>query len=93
MDRSDADRRCPVSPPAVVLGQGMGQLNALLIPSLLGEAWLMELPRADILAWLEQVCGDAPPYAVPKNFVVCPAGRRNKWAFSPPMGASRAAPR
>ena len=58
---------------AVVLGQGMDQLNALLIPSALGEAWLMESPRADILLWLEQACGDAPPYAVPRNFVVCPA--------------------
>jgi long-subunit acyl-CoA synthetase (AMP-forming) len=58
---------------AVVLGQGMDQLNALLIPSAPGEVWLMESPRADILLWLEQACGDAPPYAVPRNFVACPA--------------------
>ena len=58
---------------AVVLGQGMDQLNALLIPSAPGEAWLIESPRADILLWLEQACGDAPPYAVPRNFVACPA--------------------
>ncbi len=58
---------------AVVLGHGMDQLNALLVPSTLGEAWLTESPRAHILLWLEQVCRDAPPYAVPRNFVVCPS--------------------
>ena len=51
----------------------MDQLNALLVPSALGEAWLTESPRAHILLWLEQVCCDAPPYAVPRNFVVCPS--------------------
>jgi long-subunit acyl-CoA synthetase (AMP-forming) len=60
---------------AVVLGHGMDQLNALLVPSALGEAWLTESPRAHILMWLEQVCRDAPPYAVPRNFVVCPAAQ------------------
>lgn len=58
---------------AVVLGHGMDQLNALLIPSALGEAWLAESPRAQILLWLEQVCRAAPAYAVPRNFVVCPS--------------------
>jgi hypothetical protein len=33
----------------------------------------MESPRAHILLWLEQICLDAPVYAVPKDFVVCPA--------------------
>jgi long-subunit acyl-CoA synthetase (AMP-forming) len=60
---------------AVVLGQGMDQLNALLVPSALGEAWLTESPRAHILLWLEQACCDAPPYAVPRNFVVCPSSQ------------------
>jgi long-subunit acyl-CoA synthetase (AMP-forming) len=57
----------------VVLGHGMDQLSALLIPSAVGEAWLTESPRAHILLWLEQVCREAPPYAVPRNFVVCPS--------------------
>ncbi len=56
----------------VVLGHGMSHLSALLIPSALGERWLMTSPRAHILLWLEQICIDAPAYAVPKEFVVCP---------------------
>jgi long-subunit acyl-CoA synthetase (AMP-forming) len=57
----------------VVLGHGEQHLSVLLIPSALGERWLMDSPRAHILLWLGQVCIDAPAYAVPKEFVVCPA--------------------
>ena len=56
-----------------VLGHGEPHLSVLLIPSPLGERWLMDAPRAHILLWLEQICIDAPAYAVPKDFVVCPA--------------------
>ena len=56
----------------VVLGHGMSHLSVLLIPSALGERWLMDSPRAHILLWLEQICIDVPAYAVPKEFVVCP---------------------
>jgi long-subunit acyl-CoA synthetase (AMP-forming) len=56
----------------VVLGHGMSHLSVLLIPSALGERWLMTSPRAHILLWLEQICIAAPAYAVPKEFVVCP---------------------
>ena len=56
-----------------VLGHGKGHLCVLLVPSALGERWLMEAPRAHVLLWLEQICIDAPAYAVPKDFVVCPA--------------------
>jgi long-subunit acyl-CoA synthetase (AMP-forming) len=56
----------------VVLGHGMSHLSVLLIPSVLGERWLMDSPRAHILLWLEQICIDVPAYAVPKEFVVCP---------------------
>lgn len=58
---------------AVVLGHGMSHLGVLLFPSFLGEDWLMESPRGQILLWLERVCVAAPAYAVPKDFVVCPA--------------------
>lgn len=63
---------------SVVLGHGMSQLSVLLVPSPLGEAWLMESPRAHILLWLEQVCIEAPSYAVPKEFVVCPAAQAKR---------------
>ena len=56
----------------VLLGHGMSHLSVLLVPSLHGEEWLMESPRAHILLWLEKICIDAPAYAVPKDFVVCP---------------------
>jgi long-subunit acyl-CoA synthetase (AMP-forming) len=59
----------------VLLGHGMSHLGVLLIPSLPGEEWLMESPRAQILLWLEQICIDAPAYAVPKDYVVCPAAQ------------------
>jgi len=54
-----------------VLGHGQRDLSVLLIPSPLGERWMRESPRAHILLWLEQICIDAPAYAVPKDFVVC----------------------
>ncbi len=57
----------------VVLGQGMDHVCVLIVPSALGERWLMESPRAHVLLWLEQLCIEAPGYAVPKDFVVCPA--------------------
>ena len=56
-----------------VLGHGQEHLSVLLVPSTSGERWLMESPRAHILLWLEQICIDAPLYAVPKDFVVCQA--------------------
>jgi acyl-CoA synthetase (AMP-forming)/AMP-acid ligase II len=59
----------------VLLGHGMSYLGVLLIPSLHGEEWLMESPRAHILLWLERICIDAPTYAVPKDYVVCPAAQ------------------
>jgi hypothetical protein len=62
----------------VALGHGMDHVSVLLIPSLLGESWLMEEPRAHVLLWLEQVCIDAPSYAVPKDFVVCPAAQAKR---------------
>jgi hypothetical protein len=38
----------------------------------------MESPRAHLLMWLERLCIDAPAYAVPKDFVVCPAGQAKR---------------
>ena len=60
------------------LGHGMNHVSVLLIPSPLGERWLMEAPSAHVLLWLEQVCIDAPSYAVPKDFVVCPADQAKR---------------
>lgn len=57
----------------VALGHGLDHVRVLIVPSALGERWLMESPRAHVLLWLEQTCIDAPAYAVPKDFVVCPA--------------------
>jgi long-chain acyl-CoA synthetase len=57
-----------------VLGHGESQLSVLLIPSAVGERWLIEAPRAHILLWLEQICIEAPAYAVPRDFVICPGG-------------------
>jgi long-subunit acyl-CoA synthetase (AMP-forming) len=62
----------------VLLGQGMRHLSVLLVPSSQGEEWLMESSRAHILLWLEQICIDAPAYAVPKDFVVCPAAQAKR---------------
>jgi acyl-CoA synthetase (AMP-forming)/AMP-acid ligase II len=57
----------------VALGDGMDHVSVLIVPSALGERWLTESPRAQILLWLEQICSDAPVYATPNDFVVCPA--------------------
>jgi len=62
----------------VALGHGMDHVCALIVPSALGERWLMESPRAHVLLWLEQICIDAPAYAVPKDFVVCPASQAKR---------------
>lgn len=62
----------------VLLGHGMSHLSVLLVPSHQGEEWLMDAPRAHILLWLEQLCIDAPTYAVPKDFVVCPAAQARR---------------
>jgi long-chain acyl-CoA synthetase len=57
----------------IALGHGMNHVSVLIVPSALGERWLMESPRAHVLLWLERTCIDAPVYAVPKDFVICPA--------------------
>jgi long-subunit acyl-CoA synthetase (AMP-forming) len=62
----------------VLLDHDTSQLSMLLIPSQHGEEWLMESPRAHILLWLEQICIDAPAYAVPKDFVVCPMSQAKR---------------
>lgn len=62
----------------VLLGHGISQLSVLLVPSHRGEEWLMDAPRAHILLWLEKICIDAPSYAVPKDFVVCPAAQAKR---------------
>jgi long-chain acyl-CoA synthetase len=59
----------------VVIGHGINHLSVLLVPSPHGEEWLMESPRAHILLWLEQLCIDAPAYALPKDFVICPVAQ------------------
>ncbi len=61
-----------------VLGHGQRHLSVLLIPSASGERWLTEAPRAHILLWLEQICIDAPAYAVPKDFAVCPTAEAKR---------------
>ena len=38
----------------------------------------MDSPRAHILLWLERICVDAPSYAVPKDFVVCPLAQAKR---------------
>jgi long-subunit acyl-CoA synthetase (AMP-forming) len=61
-----------------VLGHGQRHLSVLLIPSPLGERWLMEAPRAHVLLWLQHICIAAPAHAVPKDFVVCPAAQAKR---------------
>jgi long-subunit acyl-CoA synthetase (AMP-forming) len=58
-----------------LLSHGTSRLSMMLVPSRNGEEWLMESPRAHIGLWLEQICARAPAYAVPKDFVVCPASQ------------------
>ncbi len=60
------------------LGHGMNHVSVLLVPSPHGERWLMEAPSAHVLLWLEQLCIDAPSYAVPKDFVVCPTDQAKR---------------
>lgn len=62
----------------LLLGNGMSHLSVLLVPSPRGEEWLMESPRAHVLLWLEQICIEAPYYAVPKDFVVCPMAQAKR---------------
>jgi long-subunit acyl-CoA synthetase (AMP-forming) len=69
-----------------VLGHGERHLSVLLIPSPWGERWLMEAPRAHVLLWLEHICIRAPAYAVPKDFVVCPAAQAKRIGLLTPNG-------
>jgi long-chain acyl-CoA synthetase len=62
----------------IALADDTHQISLLLIPSAHGERWMMESPRAHLLLWLERLCIDAPAYAVPKDFVVCPAGQAKR---------------
>jgi len=61
-----------------LLGHAQRHLSVLLIPSPWGERWLMEGPCAHVLLWLEHLCIGAPAYAVPKDFVVCPAAQAKR---------------
>ncbi len=69
-----------------VLGHGEPHLSVLLIPSPHGERWLLEAPRAHVLLWLEQICVDAPAYAVPKDFVACAAAEAKRIGVLTPNG-------
>jgi long-chain acyl-CoA synthetase len=62
----------------IALANDTQQIGVLLIPSATGERWLMESPRAHVLLWLERLCIDAPAYAVPRDFVVCPPGQAKR---------------
>jgi len=62
----------------IALADATQQIGVLLIPSATGERWLMESPRAHVLLWLERLCIDAPTYAVPRDFVVCPPGQAKR---------------
>jgi long-subunit acyl-CoA synthetase (AMP-forming) len=61
-----------------VLGHGDRHPGVLLIPSPIGEAWLARLPRAQVQLWIEQMCAEAPVYAVPKAFAVCTAAEARR---------------
>jgi long-subunit acyl-CoA synthetase (AMP-forming) len=61
-----------------LLGHGMDHLRLLIVPSHRGEDWLMESPRAHIQLWLERLCAEAPSYAVPKDFAVCPGAQAKR---------------
>lgn len=69
-----------------VLGYGESQLRVLLIPSSIGERWLLDAPRAHILLWLEQICIEAPAYAVPRDFVICLGGEASRIGILTPNG-------
>jgi long-subunit acyl-CoA synthetase (AMP-forming) len=62
----------------VALSDATQQIGVVLIPSAIGERRLMESPRAHLLLWLERLCIDAPTYAVPKDFVVCPPAQAKR---------------
>ena len=62
----------------IALADDADQISLLLIPSAHGGSWMMESPRAHLLLWLERLCIDSPAYAVPKDFVVCPAGQAKR---------------
>ncbi len=61
-----------------LLGHGMDRLRLLIVPSHHGEHWLMASPRAHIQLWLESLCAEAPSYAVPKDFAVCPGAQAKR---------------
>ncbi len=61
-----------------LLGHGMDHTSLLVVPSHHGEEWLMESPRAHIQLWLERLCAEAPSYAVPKDFAVCPGAQAKR---------------
>ncbi len=65
----------------IALADATQQIGVLLIPSPTGERRLMESPRAQVLLWLERLCIGAPTYAVPKDFVVCPADQAKRLGF------------
>jgi long-subunit acyl-CoA synthetase (AMP-forming) len=62
----------------IALADATQQIGVLLIPSTMGERWMMESPRAHVLLWLERLSIDAPAYAVPRDYVVCPAGQAKR---------------
>ena len=55
----------------VALGHGLDHVSLLIVPSPSGETWFRTAPRAHVLLWLQQICADAPSYAVPKDFAIC----------------------
>jgi long-subunit acyl-CoA synthetase (AMP-forming) len=62
----------------IALADATQQIGVVLIPSAIGERRLIESPRAHLLLWLERLCIDAPTYAVPKDFVVCPPAQAKR---------------
>lgn len=55
---------------AAVIGHGAPHLKALVVPSIGGAAWFRHQSKAQILLALAYLCREAPPYAVPRDFVV-----------------------
>ena len=74
----------------VLLGHGMSHLSLLLVPSPHVRRVADGLASAHILLWLEQICIDAPSYAVPKDFVVCPAAQAKRIGLLTSNGPRRA---
>jgi len=56
-----------------VTGHGREHLTALLVPSRQGGRWFATASRTDVLQMLTKACGEAPSYAVPKDFVLASA--------------------